>query len=209
VKTETVPIGSLCEDPANVRIHSQRNIDAIRGSLARFGQQKPIVVDDDNVVRAGNGTLLAAIALGWEEISVVRSGLEGPEMTAFAIADNRTAELASWDLEALALTMDALDDGEGPRPQDAGFSEAEMANLLAVATVPSQAQMREAFGGLNTEDPALRQMSFMLTPEQAEVVAEAIQALLADGRVPQDPVNPNMNGNALYHLALGRLEESS
>ena len=56
-------IADLSEDPANARTHSERNIDAIVASLRRFGQQKPIVVDSNGVVRAGNGTLVAAKAL--------------------------------------------------------------------------------------------------------------------------------------------------
>ena len=199
--TESVPIGSIHPDPANARMHSERNIEAIKGSLARFGQQKPIVVDGDGVVRAGNGTLQAARDLGWEEISVVRSDLVGAEMTAFAIADNRAAELASWDLDVLARTMVALDEMEEIGHQDAGFTEDEMTNLLAVAQVPSQDQMREAFSGVATEENPLRQMAFLLTHEQAAVVADAIQGLLAKGLVPVDEVNSNMNGNALFLMA--------
>src|SRR5262249_46324156 len=58
-----VPIDSVHPDPANVRLHDERNLEAIKSSLARFGQQKPIVVDRQGVVRAGNGTHAAAKAL--------------------------------------------------------------------------------------------------------------------------------------------------
>ena len=98
----SLPLTDLHEDPANARRHSARNIDAIKSSLARFGQQKPIVIDANNVVRAGNGTLAAAKALGWTHLDAVRTDLIGVEATAFAIADNRTAELAEWDTEILA-----------------------------------------------------------------------------------------------------------
>jgi DNA modification methylase len=146
VDTKSVPIASLTADPANVRLHSQRNIEAIKGSLQRFGQQKPIVVDEDNVVRAGNGTLDAARALGWEEISIVRSDLVGPEMTAFAIADNRTAELATWDEEALARTLEALP--EVMPTTDAGFTAEEMGELLRGLAEPPRVSepLAERFG---------------------------------------------------------------
>lgn len=65
---ESVPIASLAFDPANVRKHPEANLDAIRASLRRFGQQKPIVVGRDNIVLAGNGLLAAARAEGWEAI---------------------------------------------------------------------------------------------------------------------------------------------
>ncbi len=44
VKVESVAIADLAFDPANARKHEKKNLDAIRGSLAKFGQQKPIVV---------------------------------------------------------------------------------------------------------------------------------------------------------------------
>ena len=131
MNTEQIQVSSLNSDPANARKHSDRNIDAIKSSLARFGQQKPIVVDANNVVRAGNGTLEAAKALGWEEISIVRSDLIGPEMTAFAIADNRTAELAEWDYEILGQVLGALEGDEEGRASELGWAEHELVNILA------------------------------------------------------------------------------
>jgi hypothetical protein len=103
MKIEKVKIEQLVSDPANVRVHSDRNIEAIKASLARFGQQKPLVIDKGNVVRAGNGTLEAAKRLGWNEVECVRSRLTGSDLTAFAIADNRTAELAEWSAEIGAM----------------------------------------------------------------------------------------------------------
>jgi ParB-like chromosome segregation protein Spo0J len=108
ILVETLPVGELHLDPANARRHPERNLDAIKASLARFGQQSPIVVDSNHVVRKGNGTLQAAIELGWETIEAVVTPLEGTEATAYAISDNRTAELAEWDDTALAEILRAL-----------------------------------------------------------------------------------------------------
>lgn len=134
---ESVSIETLCRDPANVRVHSPRNLDAIKASLKRFGQQKPIVVDSNGIIRAGNGTLAAAQALGWKEIQVVRTLLAGSDATAFAIADNRTSDLSDWDDEALsrqleALRADGLDIGE------IGFDERDMAKLLNDEQTPEE-----------------------------------------------------------------------
>ena len=118
--TKLVPIESLSLDPSNVRKHNDKNIAAIKASLKRFGQQKPIVVDGNLIVRAGNGTLQAAQELGWDEISVIQSGLAPSELTAFAIADNRTAELAEWDMDGLAKQLAALDE-EGISYDELGF----------------------------------------------------------------------------------------
>jgi DNA modification methylase len=118
--SELVSIASLVFDPANARKHDKKNLDAIKGSLARFGQQKPIVISKDNVVIAGNGTLAAARELGWNEIEVKRSKLTGVEAIAYALADNRSAELAAWDDEILGKTLHALQE-DGFPIADIGF----------------------------------------------------------------------------------------
>lgn len=122
---ESIAIESLNPDPANARRHPDRNLDAIKSSLARFGQQKPIVIDANNIVRAGNGTLIAAKALGWTHLNIVRTQLASVEATAFAIADNRTAELAEWDAEILAAAL------ADPSIGDLGFDTTEMKKWLA------------------------------------------------------------------------------
>jgi hypothetical protein len=108
MRIEIISISSLVFDPANARKHSEKNLKAIKGSLSKFGQQKPIVIGKDNTVIAGNGTLEAAKALGWEKIKVVRTDLKGKDATAFAIADNRTGELAGWDFEVLGSALASL-----------------------------------------------------------------------------------------------------
>lgn len=123
-------VEDLASDPANVRKHSDANLRAIRDSLRRFGQQKPIVVDGNGVVRAGNGTLMAAQLEGWDELDVVISDLEGAEATAYAIADNRTAELAEWDQEALIEQLDALGAEDPQLPEQLGFTEDDIADLV-------------------------------------------------------------------------------
>jgi ParB-like chromosome segregation protein Spo0J len=108
MNTEMVHIDSLILDPGNARKHNEKNIEAIKGSLARWKQQKPIVVSKDNVVIAGNGTLTALRALGKTEVWIARTELSGAEAIAYALADNRTAELASWDDEVLGKSLQAL-----------------------------------------------------------------------------------------------------
>lgn len=108
---EVVPVESLSPDPANARRHSDRNLEAIAGSLRRFGQRRPLVVTSDGIVLAGNGTLEAAKSIGWTEIAVTRvpGDWSYEQARAFALADNRTAELASWDDGLLAEQLLELD----------------------------------------------------------------------------------------------------
>ena len=111
MKLETVAIESLTLDPNNARKHSQRNLDAIGESLTKFGQRKPIVVHKD-VVLAGNGTIEAAKSLGWTEITISRCPADWDNDTAkaYALADNRSSELAEWDDAILATQLLDLDE---------------------------------------------------------------------------------------------------
>ena len=110
MELETVAIGDLSLDSQNARKHSNRNLDAIKASLSKFGQRKPIVVHN-GVVIAGNGTLEAAKSLGWTEISITRCPDDWDTDTAkaYALADNRSAELAEWDESTLISQLADLD----------------------------------------------------------------------------------------------------
>ena len=112
LRIETRRVADLSFDPENARSHSSLNLDAIKKSLAEFGQRKPIVLNADGVVVAGNGTLQAAISLGWSEIDTVSVPADWtPEQVkAFAIADNRTAELAEWNQEVLQKHLAELNE---------------------------------------------------------------------------------------------------
>ena len=130
MRTKKISVDKLLSDPANVRKHDERNIDAIKASLQKFGQQKPIVVDKNGIVVAGNGTLEACKQLGWKDISVVETELVGADATAFAIADNRTSELAIWDDDALAQTLASLQDDDSIDELVSGFTAKEIDDLI-------------------------------------------------------------------------------
>jgi len=132
-----LPIASLVHDAANARKHNERNLEAIRQSLHRFGQRKPIIVQKKGmIVRAGNGTMEAAKSLGWTHLACNVIDEDSTDATSFAIADNRTAELAEWDEETLASLLQSL-----PTESQvaAGFDENELNELLSSLT-PEVAQ---------------------------------------------------------------------
>ncbi len=149
MKIESIELSKLVLDPSNARKHAVKNLDAIKGSLAKFGQQKPIVVGKGNVVIAGNGTLEAARILGWDKINVVRTQLEGPEAIAFAIADNRTSELAEWDGGVLSETLrslQAIDFDLG----SIGFDADDLAKLIATPIVEGLTDPDEVHENVDT-----------------------------------------------------------
>jgi ParB-like chromosome segregation protein Spo0J len=141
LKVTLFQTNKLIPDPDNAREHSERNIEAIKRSIQRFGIRKPIVAKEDTkVVYAGNATLEAALQLGIEEIPVawIPAGTSETVCRAYAIADNRTAELADWDTERLDAVISEL---EGIELADIGFNEAELSALLA-----TEFNFDEAFG---------------------------------------------------------------
>jgi DNA modification methylase len=115
MKIERIKLAELRHDDQNARTHDQANLKAIAGSLEQFGQRKPIVITQDNKVVAGNGTLTAAKLIGWTEIDCVRVPADwtADQIKAYALADNRTAELAQWDEQVMAAQLLDL--------QEAGF----------------------------------------------------------------------------------------
>lgn len=109
-----VPVDSLIEDPANVRLHDQDSQRELGASYASFTQRKPVVAQLRSegappMVRAGNGTLRALRAAGHTWVAAVVVHEDDVTATAYAIADNRTAELSKWDLPALKTTLAAID----------------------------------------------------------------------------------------------------
>lgn len=127
MELSATPIDALTLDPRNARKHSDANLEAIRRSLETFGQRKPIVVTKDGVVVAGNGTLEAAKSLGWSEIATVEIPSDWSEdlIKAYALADNRTAELAEWDSNLLATQLLELEEIDFDL-KDVGFPKQDL-----------------------------------------------------------------------------------
>ena len=108
---EQIAVSDLVLDPNNARKHSARNIEVIANSLKEFGQRKPIVITKDNVVVAGNGTVTAAQQINWKTIDAVRvpDDWDNEQIKAYALVDNRSAELAEWDTEILKTQLLEID----------------------------------------------------------------------------------------------------
>lgn len=122
LKIERVKLFELKADPNNAREHGEDNLKAIIHSLDKFGQVKPIVVDADGTIYAGNGTYMAAQLLEWQSVDVVRLPADWSEekKTAYALADNRTGELAEWDQGVLGRQLVDLD-AQGWDIKELGF----------------------------------------------------------------------------------------
>ena len=137
-----VPIGSITEDPDNLRKHDKRSISSVQNSLERFGQRTPIVARN-GIVIAGNARLVAAINLGWSHIAVVSADSDD-DTTAklYAITDNRTADLSEFDMAGLAGVLSSLKD-EDIDLDSLGWSDEELGELLDLE-LPGENEQEEA-----------------------------------------------------------------
>ncbi len=123
---KTFPIGDFQPSPRNAREHGEDSLEAIKFSLRTYGQTQPIV-HKKGILVAGEGTWRAAKALGWTRIAAVETNLSEKALRAYALADNRTAELASWDDKVLAEFFT----GESKEHlKELGWGDAEVEDLL-------------------------------------------------------------------------------
>ena len=128
-KLELWPISRLVPYERNARTHSPEQVAQIVASIREFGFTAPILVDGQDGILAGHGRLQAAKDLGLTEVPVVvLDHLTPAQKRAYVIADNKLALNASWDVDMLAMEVDAL------REQDfnldlLGFSDEELKGL--------------------------------------------------------------------------------
>lgn len=174
------PIDGLILDPKNARKHGERNIKAIMESLLRYGQQKPIVCKD-KVVMAGNGTLEAAKRLGWDRIAVVDFHLERRHAGQYALADNRTAELAEWDFPVLSDQLNLFEQ-DGQLELGVMWTKEEFGNLKSADFVTPQPIPE---GEPGAQDVALEKL--FVTLEQLSVINRAINKVREIGGHPEWP----------------------
>tara|TARA_R100000388_G_scaffold26548_1_gene20721 strand:- start:420 stop:1619 length:1200 start_codon:yes stop_codon:yes gene_type:complete len=105
-------INDLQNDHKNARKRTDRSSKLIKESLQKFGAARSIVIDENNRILAGNGTIAGAKAAGIKNLKVIetdgneiiavkRTGLSEDEKVGLALADNRTSDLSEWDLNML------------------------------------------------------------------------------------------------------------
>jgi|GEM_PF-1126154 len=143
IRPLAVAMKALNRDPKNAREHDDRNLDMIEASLRQYGQVKPIIVrKSDNVIIAGNGTYQAAIGLGWKHIACVFVDFDDNTSTGYAIADNRSAELAEWNTEVLKEQIDELSKAEFDLDA-VGFTNDELDAMIQKAVINSSDTSKE------------------------------------------------------------------
>ncbi|MBX3582909.1 MAG: ParB N-terminal domain-containing protein [Rhizobiaceae bacterium] len=145
LKIEYLPIATLKADERNARTHSPKQIAQIAASIEQFGFNNPVLIAADNLIIAGHGRVQALKLLGETMTPILRlEHLNEVERRAYALAENRLAELAGWDRDILRIELQALAALDIPFDLEiTGFETSELDNLLD--------------GGIDEQDPADRQ----------------------------------------------------
>ena len=130
-----VPVENIELLPGNPR---KGDVEAVARSYKTFGQRKPIVVrrtgENDNgmtgIVIAGNHQLQAAKRLGWDKIAAIFVEDDDDMAKAYALADNRTAELGGYDPAALEKLVEDLRENNPDLLGATGWTDDDLAEVI-------------------------------------------------------------------------------
>jgi DNA modification methylase len=131
-------IDGLKSNPKNTRVHSDKQVKQIAGSMEAFGPIVPVLIDGNLQVISGHGRILAAKLLGLAEFpTICIEHLTEAQTKAFAIADNKLTENSTWNTDLLGEQLKALSEVELDFDLDVtGFEMAEI-DLLIEGLAPT------------------------------------------------------------------------
>lgn len=142
---EIFSLARLKPDVRNARTHSRRQVRQIADSIHEFGFVSPVLVDELDRVIAGHGRLEAARLLELDCVPVIRlRHLTDSQKRALALADNKIAQSAGWNMELLAAELHHLCEVEVEVDFDVtvtGFAPAEI-DLLIESMEPADADTK-------------------------------------------------------------------
>ena len=124
-------IESLTSYERALRKHPERQLVKLAASISEFGFVMPVLIDEEGMIIAGEARILAARRLGISEVPViVAEQWSKAQVRAYRLADNRLAELASWDEEALAIELAAIIELDETPIEVLGWDTAEIDLIL-------------------------------------------------------------------------------
>lgn len=179
LSVEYLPIGEAVPDPRNPRAHSERQIKQIARSIETFGFNVPVLIDEDKRILAGHGRVQAARRLGVCRVPVIRLGhLSDAQARAFAIADNRLTEIATWDDRLLGEVLGELAALELDFSLEVtGFSMAEIDLRIEGLTEPAEGvDPADAVPAMPDQPPVSRPGDLWLLGEHRIVCGDALDA---------------------------------
>lgn len=123
-------VAGLIPNPRNSRRHSDEQVAQIAALIEKYGFTRALLIDEGDMIIAGEGRWRAAKLLKLAEVPIMRAvGWSDEEKRAYMIADNKVGENSEWDEDTLRSELEALTI-EGFDPMLTGFSEKEIGRLL-------------------------------------------------------------------------------
>ncbi len=213
---ERLPISALKLNPRNPRRHSKQQIKQLARSIKSFGFRVPIIIDAENNVLSGHGRILALQLLGWTTVLVIRvSDLTPAEAAAFAIADNRLTENATWDDRLLGEIFSDLSKLDLNFDLDVtGFSVAEIDLRIESIATPGVNQIDSAdwLPQVPNHDPVSTSGDLWLLdkhrifcgdstqPSSYSALMQSARAAVVFSDPPYDvPISGHVSGNGRIH----------
>jgi hypothetical protein len=183
-----VPIAELRPHPRNPR---RGVVPAIAASLRRFGQQRPVLAQEDGTLVAGHHVWKAALVEGWSQIAAVRTELAEHEVDAYLLADNRLADLGLYDDRTLAEVLQPLAAADGL--DGTGYTPDDVIGLLAFTLEPAELEQAQralapAQAPYATGTAAAFRIVLSYDEQAYDRVAARLGELAREGETPSETV---------------------
>lgn len=131
MKTVTKKVKDLTPHPKNTRNHTKKQLEEFKRSINKFGIIRPVVVDENDMILAGHGIVLALQEMEREEVPAYQvEGLTENQKVQLMLADNKVFMLGSDDFEKLDQILGEMEDLDIP-----GYSQEDLEALYGDDTI--------------------------------------------------------------------------
>ncbi|THD64445.1 DNA methyltransferase [Phenylobacterium sp.] len=192
-------VEELKPHPNNARVHSKKQVAQIVASISEAGFANPILHDENDVIIAGHGRLLAAKQLKIETVPAIQlRGLSEAQKAALRVADNKIAQNSAWDPDLLRLELETIE-LEGLDLELTGFSTGEI-DILRMDDDPDDDQIPEVSEmAISRPGDIWRLNQHRLAcgdVRDRELMAKLMAGVTADAAFLDPPYNVKVNGHA-------------
>lgn len=168
-------------------------VESVANSIREFGFINPVIIDSNNVIIAGHTRYKACRQLGITQIPcIVAENLTPEQIKAFRLADNKTGELAEWDLDKLQKELIELE-FEIDMSEFGFVDESDFADI-------NPDDFNDDFELNSGEEPEFHQLSVIVHTKQLELIQACIESVYNRDEVGETFGNTNHKGNGLYEV---------
>ena len=158
MKVQEIDISLIKPYKNNPREIPQESIQKVVKSIREYGNNQPIVIDQDNVIVVGHTRWKALKLLGRKKAFIIKKEFEKGKAMAYRIMDNRSAEESKWDNKLLASELNILKDFNFDLDLT-GFNLSELENLSKDKELEFKQDPNTLMDNFTTEFPEGMQVS--------------------------------------------------